>query len=344
MASILYFKLAVLALALACGACSEREPSTPSRLIGFDKDFTLNADGAWEKEVDAGILWNEAIVSWNANLEPGGKVTVYAAAGESDHWFTLGIWTDDKTTRKSVNDQKNEHGEIKTDLLATPIKHQKLRLKIVPEKASLDLVTISFADRSAETPMLPSLDGVWGTVLEPPRRAQMSYPNGNVICSATATSMLLGYWAERLGRPEVDRAVPVVCEGVFDPEWPGTGNWPFNTAYAGSVPGMRAYVTRMWGIPQLEAWIARGVPVACSVSRLLLQGQPKGKNDGHLVVLVGFTKEGDPVFNDPGRNVVRMTYKRADFEAAWASSGRTCYIVHPDSHTPPENRDQVWLN
>jgi len=342
--SLLYLKLIAIAAVAAIGqGCAEGDAPIPTRLIGFEKDLSLNAEGIWEREVDAGMQWNEAIISWNAEVEPEGKVTIYAAPGDADHWFTLGIWTPAKETRKSVNEQKNDHGEVKTDLLATPTKHQKLRIRIVADKAKLDLITVSFSDRTAESPDLPAMQGVWGTVLEPPRRFQMDYKDGNVICSATSTSMLLGYWAQRLGRSEIDRDVPVVCEGVFDPEWPGTGNWPFNTAYAGSIPGMRGYVTRLWGIPQLEAWIARGVPVACSVSRMLLRGEPQGKNDGHIVVLVGFTNDGDPVFNDPGRGVVRITYKRADFDAAWASSGRTTYIIHPDAHMPPENKDLCWL-
>ncbi|MEQ1935977.1 MAG: C39 family peptidase, partial [Fimbriimonadaceae bacterium] len=127
--------------------------------------------------------------------------------------------------------------------------------------------------------------------------------------------------------------------------WDGTGNWAFNTAFAGSVPGIRAYVARLWNIEQLESWIAREIPVVCSVSYDLLKGKgQKGKSDGHLVVLVGFTAEGNPVFNDPGRNAVRMTYNRQDFELAWRSSGNTCYMIYPKLYAPPENRERCWVD
>lgn len=330
-------------LTMGIGPTHLQGDSMPSRLVAIKSGFTFNEQGIWETEVQAGMEWTEAVVSWNAAMGPEGKLTIQASPGDSGEWFTLGIWSDDKLVRQSMNDQKSEVAEVKTDTLVTASLQTKLKVRLIGDKADVELVTVCFANPKASTIKQPDLEGVWGTVLEPPRRAQMSYPNGNVICSATATSMLLGYWAEKLERPELDRDVPLVCEGVFDPKWPGTGNWPFNTAYAGSLPGMRGYVARLWSIPQLEAWIARGIPVACSVSRMMLQGEPKGKNDGHLVVLVGFTKEGDPVFNDPGRNVVRMTYKRADFAAAWASSGRTCYLVHPELYQPPENRDDCWV-
>ena len=48
-----------------------------------------------------------------------------------------------------------------------------------------------------------------------------------------------------------------------------------------------------------------------------------------------FDEAGNPVFNDPGRNVVRMTYDRAAFDRAWASSGRAVYVVYPDSWPIP---------
>ncbi|MBX3117677.1 MAG: peptidase C39 family protein [Fimbriimonadaceae bacterium] len=173
----------------------------------------------------------------------------------------------------------------------------------------------------------------WGKLLLVPQRCQGDYPNGSAICSPTATSMILAYWANKLNRPELDEGVERVCAAVNDPNWPGTGNWPFNTAYAGSFPGMRGLVARLESSATLEQLIAKGIPVACSVSYDLLKGKDKqGKKDGHLVVCVGFTKNGDPIFNDPGKRIVRQTYDRWAFERAWATSNRTTYLIFPESH------------
>jgi hypothetical protein len=122
-----------------------------------------------------------------------------------------------------------------------------------------------------------------------------------------------------------------VQSSVFDSVYGGTGNWAFNTSYAGSKPGLMGYAARLNGIEDLESWIARGVPVVCSVSWYLLHGEElQSDEEGHLVVLDGFTPEGDPVFNDPGkRGDVRKIYKRNDFQKAWEYSKHTVYIITP---------------
>lgn len=343
--ALINLRMALFVASLGIVAACLQGSDTPSGLVAF-KDLAIPAEG-WEQEVAPGFPWNELIVSWNAQLPAGAKLIVKAALPNSEVWYTMGIWSDDKATRQSVPDQKTDQAKVDTDTLiaAAPQGNLKIRLEAQGGEVKADLLTLAFANRQASAKDQAINREAWGKTLEPPKRAQMSYPNGEVICSATATSMLLGYWATQLNQPIVDRDVPLVCEGVFDPKWPGTGNWPFNTAFAGEIPGMQAYVARLWSIPQLEAWIAKGIPVACSVSYDLLKGKgAKGKNDGHLVVLVGFTPEGDPIFNDPGRNVVRMTYKRPDFDSAWASSGRTCYLVYPKFYGAPDNKDKCWLD
>ncbi|RYG41816.1 hypothetical protein EON79_20095 [bacterium] len=181
---------------------------------------------------------------------------------------------------------------------------------------------------------LPS--GVLKTI-DVPRRCQGNYPRGGVLCSPTSLSMVLSHYAEVLGRPEMNKDVPEVEAGVWDAVYNGAGNWPFNAAYAGSFPGMRAYVARMKTMGDLESWIGAGFPVVCSVSFDMLRGRPLSSGEsGHLVVLVGFDEKGNPVFNDPAFKEPRKAYPRADFERAWAYSNHTVYLVHPaDAETPP---------
>ena len=132
---------------------------------------------------------------------------------------------------------------------------------------------------------------------------------------------------------------------MFDPEWPGTGNWPFNTAYAGSFNGMTGYITRLNSLRELEELISARFPVATSVAYDYLQGKPKrsGK-DGHIVVLIGFDENGDPIFNDPGRSKTRQVYKRADFLKAWQTSARTIYLIYPTGYALPPSTGHVWLS
>jgi hypothetical protein len=154
--------------------------------------------------------------------------------------------------------------------------------------------------------------------------------------------MIMSYWSRRLGRPELDLDVPEIARAVYDPVWQGTGNWPFNTAYAGSYAGMRAYVTRMTDMAELEDWIASGLPVALSVCLNRLLGR-EGPPSGHLVVCAGFTREGDLVINDPGaRQNVRKVLPRKNVISAWAFSKNAVYLIYPENAKPPEDRFGHW--
>ena len=139
--------------------------------------------------------------------------------------------------------------------------------------------------------------------------------------------------------------IPETARGVFDPGWPGTGNWAFNMAYAGQNPGLRTAVARLAGLADLERWIDAGFPVAASVSYALLKERPVAEpGDGHLVVVRGFTTEGDVLINDPGVRTSRVQriVKRAAFRAAWRHSHQTAYLVWPANAALPKNGDGRW--
>jgi len=291
--------------------------------------------------VESQHQFDEVVPSWSASAPAGSRVEVYLSPEVPEAgMYCLGVWSGE-ASRSSVKNQKDAVASVDTDTLtlAKPATKLTVQVDLYGPKSPglrLDAFRLALLDTKASGTAREPKKSVWGKLMEPPRRAQMTYPNGSGACSPTSVSMLLGYWSTILKRPELDHDVPEVQKGVFDVAWEGTGNWPFNMAYAASQPGMTAYVSRFRDLRDLEEWIGSGVPVATSVSYALLKGKPnKEPNDGHLVVLVGFNANGDPVFNDPGRNVVRMTYKRADFERAWASSRNTVYLVYPKTWQIP---------
>jgi hypothetical protein len=199
-------------------------------------------------------------------------------------------------------------------------------------------------DSSLPTPSLTPNRAAWGVDLPVPERSQMVYSNGNVLCSPTTVSMIMSFWAKRLDRPDLDRDVPEIVQGVYDPVWQGTGNWAFNMAYAGSFPGLRAYVARFSDPSELEDWLALGLPVGLSVCHNLLFAKP-GPPDGHLVVCVGFTSTGDVIINDPGtRQNVRKVIPRANLLAAWARSKNTVYLIYPEAARLPQDRFGHWYS
>jgi hypothetical protein len=307
--------------------------------------------------------WNEAILSWNVENPANAALKVEAKAvypGRESQWMTIASWTGDlsKGPRQSVPKQKDEFGEVQTDTLHLfqPARTLKVRITQTVTKAGelpvLKLLAVMLnrtdgpaTSDSPSTGATPAL-----AVLE---RSQMPYEGGKLMfdsslvsnnfktwfakvkqaqyCSPTSVSMVLDYWADKLSEPSMNVDVPDAAVGVFDEKYPGTGNWSFNVAYAGSFPGMVSYVTRLGGISDTEALVRAGLPVVCSVAYNLLKGNGKpAGGDGHLVVLVGFDSNGNPIFNDPGRSDVRQTYKREDFAKAWSNSHFTVYLIYPE--------------
>jgi hypothetical protein len=123
----------------------------------------------------------------------------------------------------------------------------------------------------------------------------------------------------------VDRTVDHAARHTYDYDYRGAGNWPFNTAYAASF-GLRGHVTRLRSLSELERHIARGVPVITSQSfrEDELDGAGYG-TAGHIMVVVGFTQEGDVIANDPASpsdEAVRHVYDRAQFENVWLRTKR----------------------
>lgn len=305
---------------------------------------------------DPGFEWDEMVPSWI--LKTADRHAIRVEAGFDDpsgnrRWYDFGHWSQfPSAPRMSSRNVKDELAEVQTDTLLLPSPRRQIWIRLgvggptgaTPPPAPR--LFLAFRNSKIEPSPRPANRRVWGKQIEVPMRSQMSYEGGNVLCSPTCVSMMLAHWANQTGDKELDRDVPEVAAGVFDPNWPGTGNWPFNTAFAAAHPSMTAYVSRLGSIAELEDWIEAGIPVTTSVSYALLKGRPKKEpNDGHLVVLIGFDKAGNPVFNDPGRSTeVRQTYQREDFAKAWKTSGNTVYLIYPEAKPAPENRLGHWLD
>lgn len=298
--------------------------------------------------------FTELIPSWNAAAPPGTWVEIRARARIGDRWsgwYAFGAWsTDDaRGRRESVADQRDDDGRVLTDTLRlrAPGSAYQLALTLYTDdwaqSPAIDLAA-ALASRPSESARDLAADrSTWGTVLDVPERSQMIYPNGGPVwCSPTSTSMVMAYWADRLGIPSLARPVPEVAAAVYDPVYRGNGNWSFNTAYA-ARDGLTAYVSRMSSVAQLERWIAAGVPVVASLAWDPgdLPNASVPSTNGHLLVVVGITSSGQAVVNDPAADPrlgqsVRRVYDRARFEALWLKhSGGTVYLIHPSTQAPP---------
>jgi hypothetical protein len=157
-------------------------------------------------------------------------------------------------------------------------------------------------------------------------------------------------WVTSQIQGETDPQVDFAARNVFDYTYDGAGNWPFNTAYA-ATRGLRGFVTRLRTLTEAEEFIAAGIPLVVSVS--FKKGELKGAGygtNGHLMVIVGFTADGNVVCNDPASHLipdngqVRVTYDREEFENVWAPhSGGIVYVIHPaDVGLPTAPPEANW--
>jgi hypothetical protein len=316
------------------------------------------------------LAWNELIPSWNAALPPGAylKVEMSVTHGatatkpaRTTKFYCLGKWSMDpaRYPRESVKGQKDADGDVETDTLVQNERGGSVQLRLTfggDEKVGLSgaelvpllrFVGLAFTDKTVAKAAENSNHAAWGKTVPVPERFQMDFKaeGGAVWCSPTSVSMILAHWSELTKRRELTMTVPQVAHAVLDPQWPGTGNWAFNAAFAGSFPGMRAYVTRFDDLRELEDWIAAGVPVALSVNYGLLKGDDD-KGGGHLVVCNGFTAEGDVIIADPGRKPIEgekyRVFPRANVQAGWGASGNTVYLIYPETFAPPSNSMGHW--
>ncbi len=358
--------LVILLMSVALGAnCATEQAVGSGRRTAFIglKDFSKFTQTAGEKgevvltspEIAPPIDWDELVVSWN--LVEGTYAKIEARGiypDKTTKFYVLGLWSDDpaKHPRESVERQRNADGTVKQDTLVLTRPGPKLQLRLTlgadgckPELPKF--VGVSFCDSRVQAVTPDPNRAAWGKTLEVPERRQGEYEGGGGWCSPTSLSMVLAYWSEQLHRPELNHKVPDVAAAINDKVFDGTGNWPFNTAYAGGFPGMRAYVTRLNDITELEDWIAAGVPVIISVSSYLTNDRTSGRDNGHLIVCAGFTENGDMVANDPGVSIkknqrARRTYAREKVINAWKKSKNAVYIIYPESLTIPKNRSGNW--
>lgn len=320
--------------------------------------------------------FDELVASWNATTPSGTWITIEmraAGSGRITKWYTMGIWTSEALPahRTSVSGQGDADGFVAIDTFvrsskAAPLTSYELRVTLHRAAGATTTPNVRFIGAmtsAASTYDIPSAPV--GTTLRDglgvPTYSQEihaghfpEYDNGGEAwCSPTSVAMILDTWgygptaAEVAVFPglnpdgtfHVDGQVDYAARAVYDWNYQGGGNWPFNTAYAGSR-GLNAFVTRLRSLAEAELFIARGIPLVASINGRL-PGFFFGKTNGHLLNIVGFTANGDVISNDPAVPTdleVHKTYGRGDFEKVWlGGSGGIVYIIYPNGMSLPPN-------
>ncbi|MDH6125870.1 peptidase C39 family protein [Kitasatospora sp. GP82] len=332
----------------------------------------------------------EAVASWNAHTPAGTWITVELSGtytdGTGTPWYLMGRWAagDQDIRRSSLDNQSDGRSRISTDtfVIEDPagglrLTSYRLRLtlyrrpgtELSPTVWRLGAMGSDVPERfevPASTPGIAS-----GRELAVPRYSQEihkgQYPEydngGEAWCSPTSSQMVVEYWDRRptsadLSWVNASYTDPQVCHAArstFDYQYGGCGNWPFNAAYAATFQDMQGIITRLDSLTDVELLIHAGVPVITSQS--FLPGELDGAGygtAGHLMVVIGFTEDGDIIANDPASptdDAVRRVYNRRQFENVWlrtkrydangravGGSGGVCYLYWPTDSAPGQRR------
>jgi peptidase C39-like protein len=341
--------------------------------------------GSWTSGwVRPGFAATEVVPSWTASTPRSTLIQVEVRGiglkGRRTSWDNLGRWARPDSTfrRTSLGSQRDDRAHVATDTWIANgggFPAWQLRVTLLRRVGTSSSPKVGLVGAMASA--LPDARGVRtskpgvarGRVLAVPRYSQMihrgEYPRygggGEAWCSPTSTAMVLAYYRKLpprssyawVKRSYTDRVVDHVARMTFDHGYDGTGNWPFNTGYAATRTG-HACVTRFASLRGVERFIRAGIPVVTSITfgRGELDGAPISASGGHLVVVVGFTRSGRVVVNDPAartRSGVRRTYGRGQFEDAWLEryrsgggmrgSGGLAYIIRDKAHPLPARHD-----
>jgi hypothetical protein len=348
--------------ALEFNAATASAGSDPFAAGAYNGDNYYNGGSfsvgeAISPEISTAFNYTEAIASWNASTPAGSWIEVQFRAQYGTRWskwYVLGIWAADDSTirRHSVQSQGDSDGFVAVDTFvssskkATTNKFQlKLRLFSANGTATPSVRNASVA-YSTSAPKKGNVSAGnpanWDTLVDIPECSQMVYPDGGEVwCSPTSTSMVLGYFSGG-GEDAVscETRVRAAVAGTYDWIYDGHGNWPFNTAYA-ATQGYEGYVARFTSLEKVEEYVKAGVPVVMSIAwgNGDLSGADIESTNGHLLVLVGFDPQGNPIVNDPAASSnesVQRTYMRDEFEPLWlqASAG-TVYLIYPQGTSVP---------
>jgi Peptidase_C39 like family len=326
--------------------------------------------GTWTSpDFNTSFGFNELVASWNATTPDGTWIQVEMQPklldGHWAKWYILGRWSssDSDFHRTSVGGQGDADGFVAIDTFFAkdhPAVAYRLRVTLfrragssaTPTLTRLSAVAMNLSNQKNQFPSATTMGGTTVDLGLPQYSQEIhhgdfpQYDNGGEAwCSPTSTSMVVRYWGpayqptpaeyqwvtDVLGLDHPDPWVDYTARAVYDYRYNGAGNWPFNTAYAASR-GLVADVTALHSLAEAEPYIRAGVPLVASVawSSNKLEGGIKSTN-GHLMVIGGFTANGNVIAYDPASDtdaLVRHVYDREQFERAWIpASGGIVYVI-----------------
>jgi hypothetical protein len=256
------------------------------------------------------------VLSWNTHAESGRiAFRLLRASRPSGDWLDLAEWR-----LGGAKSFSPEHDGTRVDIDVIRAAQPFDGIEVRAPDVEFELVAFSSPVRAR--PSLPyARDAL---ILDVPPRSQFEEAeNERGWCSPASLAMIHAFHG-------IDRPVAETARAVFDRAYNGTGNWSFNVAYSGKL-GLRAVVAHLCNLEHAQRLIERNLPIAISYSwsEGELPGAPLEHSEGHLVVLRGFTRDGDCAINDPAAPNVRVVYPRGAIERIWQRNEGVAYVVAP---------------
>ncbi len=256
------------------------------------------------------------VLSWNTHATKGRLEFRLLRAGHAeDDWLDFAEWQ--PSGAKSFSP---EHAGTRVDVdvigAAQPFDGIEVRARDV------EFELLAFSSPVHSRPSLPyARDAL---ILDVPGLSQYcTQHDERGWCSPASLAMIHAYHG-------IDRSLAHTARAVFDRAYNGTGNWSFNVAYSGRL-GLRGVVAHLRNLDHAQRLVERNLPIAISYSWRdgELPGAPLPHSDGHVVVLCGFTGDGDCAINDPAAQHVRVVYPRAAIETLWQRNEGVAYVIAP---------------
>ena len=321
--------------------------------VKWDKDaFVLDESGLLKgegtiisSEIKTSFPFNNAVPSWNciSPLKTGIKVELRAGRDQTwTDWFEISQWGRGIPARGNGL-KRSWHGYVDADILELYQDYDYIQYKITllsldgQESPRVRRFAIVYANKFQ--PGLRDDDGpsdAWGKVVDVPFFSQtVEDPSiAGRICAPTSMTMVLNYF---------DYALPTrtVADLAYDSFNRIYGNWPYVAAVAGEL-GLKSYVTRYPDWRGVEEQILKGYPVIISINfgANQLKNSPITSTAGHIIVVRGFTEDGQVVCNDPAASTKargQVVYDRQELRRAWNNG------VAIITEIEPESSNKKWL-
>ena len=328
--------------------------------------------GTWTSPVvDVSYPIDQAISSWNAVTPTGTWVETSFRGrypdGTWSKWYVLGRWTSGMDYaagdihRTSLNGQGDTDGTVLTDTFASRKKRQPVAFQ-----TRVGLL------RPAGTSTSPRLDAVTtmsSSAYPDKHKATSQFTLGHQVSRGPAVrpehplGRVPGVRRRRRGvvLADVERDGDGLLRSLPERGRAGRSRTPTRRSTtphstSGTSPtterelavqrGVRPHLRTgrlrdpLRSLAEVERFVAAGIPVVVSLSWKLGDMPEAGyETNGHLLVIIGFTADGDPILNDPAANSndnVRSIYTRENFEKVWQeSTGGVSYVYHPTARPCP---------